>query len=166
MLSIVGFALALTISSPTADSASRHGTASSTNAASVIDTAIARMGGLPALQGIKTARYHLAIQWLNPNFDSRPYRDAPSYEFDTDYRDYGTRIWRNTRRFASGADWLEPIDVPSTARAMLIYVPSMKWVYSSGLTGPLDQEFIARRIAERGWSVARIGTLQLPSGAP
>lgn len=69
------------------------------------------MGGLATLQGIKTARYHLAIQWLNPNFDSQPYRDAPSYEFDTDYRDYGARLWRNTRRFARGADWLEYLDL-------------------------------------------------------
>jgi hypothetical protein len=111
MLSIVGLALAVAISSPTRDSSSRHTTAPIANAASVVDTAIARMGGLAALQGIKTARYHLAIQWLNPNFDLRPYRDAPGYEFDTDYRDYGARIWRNTRRFASGGDWLEYLDL-------------------------------------------------------
>ena len=111
MLSIVGLALTLVISSPTPDSSSRHTTTSSANATSVVDTAIARMGGLAALRGIKTARYHLAIQWLNPNFDSRPYRDAPSYEFDTDYRDYDARIWRNTRRFARGGDWLEYLDL-------------------------------------------------------
>jgi len=112
MLSIVSLALALAISSPTQDS-SRHADAhtATATAASIVDTAIARMGGLPALQGIKTVRYHLAIQWLNPNFDARPYRDSPSYEFDTDYRDYDARIWRNTRHFSRGAGWLEYLDL-------------------------------------------------------
>ncbi|HEV7706325.1 MAG TPA: hypothetical protein VGO46_18660 [Gemmatimonadaceae bacterium] len=110
MLSIVGFALSLAIAAQSPDS-SQHATASSANAASVVDTAIARMGGLPALQAIKIARYHLAIQWLNPSFDPRPYRDGPSYEFDTDYRDYDARIWRNTRRFARGGDWLTYLDL-------------------------------------------------------
>ena len=111
MLSLVGLTIALALASPTADSSIAHATTSRASAASVVDTAIARMGGLDALERIKTARYHIAIQWLNPSFDPRPYRDAPGYEFDTDYRDYGARIWRNTRRFARGGDWLEYLDL-------------------------------------------------------
>jgi hypothetical protein len=111
MLFAVGLALSLAISSSAPDSLSRFSGSSTAGAANIVDTAIARMGGLSALQGIRTARYRMAIQWLNPNFDARPYRDSPGYELDTDYRDYDARIWRNTRRFPTGSNWLEYIDL-------------------------------------------------------
>lgn len=111
MLSLVGLALSLAFSSSAPDSSSKHAEVDHATAAGIVDTAIARMGGLSVLQGINTARYHMALQWLNPNFDSRPYRDAPGYEFDTDYRDYGARIWRNTRRFPNGGDWQVYLDL-------------------------------------------------------
>jgi hypothetical protein len=111
MLSLVALALSLTTSVSAADSSPRIAQVPPPSAASIVDTAIARMGGASTLQSIKTARYHMALQWLNPTFDARPFRDAPGYEFDTDYRDYGARIWRNARRFANGGGWLEYLDL-------------------------------------------------------
>jgi hypothetical protein len=81
------------------------------SAESVVDTAIARMGGLDVLRGIKTVKYDIAIQWLNPSFDARPYIDAPGYELDADYRDYDAHIWRNVRRFPNAGSFDEVLDL-------------------------------------------------------
>ncbi|HKV51055.1 MAG TPA: hypothetical protein VJO52_07645 [Gemmatimonadaceae bacterium] len=71
----------------------------------IVDTAIERMGGLDALRAIKTARYSMVTQWLSTTFSKRPFTDAPSYEMNTDMRDYPSRTWRNTRRFPNGDAW-------------------------------------------------------------
>lgn len=71
----------------------------------IVDTAIVRMGGLDALRAIKTARYSMVTQWLNITFSPRPFTDAPSYELNSDMRDYPSRTWRNTRRFPNGDGW-------------------------------------------------------------
>ena len=79
-------------------------------AMAIVDSAIAQMGGLDALRGIRTARYSMVTQWLSTNFTPRPFEDAPSYELNSDMRDYTTRTWRNVRRFA-GPAWTEITDL-------------------------------------------------------
>ena len=74
---------------------------SQARALSVVDTALARMGGAASLRLIHTVRYELMTQWLATTFDARPFQDAPFYELHTDMRDYDARVWRNTRRFPS-----------------------------------------------------------------
>jgi hypothetical protein len=112
MLSFVALALSLAASAPASGSDSSPGAVHAPpSAAAIVDTAIARMGGFSVLQGIKTVRYAMAIQWLNTSFDARPYSDGPNYELDTDYRDYSQRIWRNDRRFPNGTSWLEYLDL-------------------------------------------------------
>lgn len=80
-------------------------------ASAVVDTAIARMGGLDALRAIRTARYSMVTQWLTTTFNPRPFTDAPSYELNTDMRDYASRTWRNDRRFPNGDTWTDIIDL-------------------------------------------------------
>ncbi|MGH7649144.1 MAG: hypothetical protein ACREND_13590, partial [Gemmatimonadaceae bacterium] len=80
-------------------------------AQAIVDTAIARMGGLDALRAIRTARYAMVTQWLTTTFNSRPFTDAPSYELNTDMRDYVSRTWHNVRRFPTGDKWTEMIDL-------------------------------------------------------
>ena len=85
-----------------------------TNAASaqsVVDTAIARMGGAAALRSINTARYELVTQWLRTSFDSRPFNDLPGYEVHSELRDYRALIWRNVRRFRRDSAWSESVDL-------------------------------------------------------
>jgi hypothetical protein len=71
--------------------------------AAVLDSAIARMGGRPALEGIVRIRREMMTQWQRVSFDDRPYTDFPSYEQHSDVRDYSQLAWRNTRRFQNGS---------------------------------------------------------------
>jgi hypothetical protein len=79
--------------------------------AAVVDTAIARMGGLDALRGVRTVRYEMMTQWLRLSFDPRPFNNAPVYERHTDTRDYSTRTWRNVRRLGVVSQEREFIDL-------------------------------------------------------
>lgn len=77
----------------------------------IVDTAIARMGGMEVLRGIRTARYSMVTQWLATNFEARPFQDVLGYEMSTDMRDYVTRTWHNVRRFPNGLVWSESTDL-------------------------------------------------------
>lgn len=69
---------------------------------------------------------------------------------------------------ASGATrdsvWMESIDLPNSPGTLLLYVPSMRWVYSSRLGGPVELGLVAARARERGWRVDRIGSPRTPDG--
>ena len=80
-------------------------------ARSVVDTALARMGGVAAAQAVKRVRFEMMTQWQRITFDDRPYGDQPSYESHSDLRDYETKSWRNTRRFNNGRTVVEIADV-------------------------------------------------------
>ena len=77
----------------------------------VLDTAIARMGGAPALKGITHARFEMMTMWQRTVLDDRVHADAPSFEWHSDLRDYTIGGWRNSRRFAAGATWREATDL-------------------------------------------------------
>ena len=47
--------------------------------------------------------------WQRLKFDDRPYEDAPSFEWNTDWRDYEMKAWRNTRRNLAGSTWRESV---------------------------------------------------------
>lgn len=87
-------------------------------AAAVVDTAIARMGGLAALERIERVRFEMVTQWLRTEFDARPFADFPSFEFNSDLRDYTLRGWRNTRRNSFAANARAFTDVISDTVAM------------------------------------------------
>jgi hypothetical protein len=73
-------------------------------ATAIVDSAIARMGGRAALEGVVRIRRELITQWQRMSFEQRPYVDMPSYEHHFDVRDYSLMAWRNTRRFMTGGD--------------------------------------------------------------
>lgn len=129
MLSIIAFLLSMVVTTPATPTrlafpvAARHA-----RATAIVDTAIARMGGLDVLRGIRTARYSMVTQWLSTSFDARPFQDAPSYEMNTDMRDYTTRTWHNVRRFPNGPEWTEVTDLvvdTVAARYSLTPAPSV-----------------------------------------
>ncbi|MBK8249869.1 MAG: hypothetical protein IPK85_21120 [Gemmatimonadetes bacterium] len=69
-----------------------------------VERAIARMGGLPALQRIQRVRFEQMTLWHRQTFESRPFSDVVgSYERVSDLRDYSLPAWRNTRRPVSAA---------------------------------------------------------------
>jgi hypothetical protein len=80
-------------------------------ARAVVDAALNRMGGMAALRAIHTVRYDMVTQWLAISFDPRPFQDAPSYEIHTELRDYDLQIWRNRRRYPTGAGFSEVTDL-------------------------------------------------------
>jgi len=61
-------------------------------------------------------------------------------------------------RIGGDSLWLETIDYPDYAGALVAYVPSMRWVYSGLAASPLNLDLLAARIHERGWTVDRIGS--------
>ena len=56
--------------------------------------------------------------------------------------------------------WVEPIDLPDAAGALLVYVPSLRWAYSALAAAPLQRDYVLARIRERGWTVDRLGSLR------
>lgn len=61
-------------------------------------------------------------------------------------------------RISGDSLWAEPIDLADAPGSLLVYVPSLRWVYSFAMTSPADRELILRRVQERGWLVSRIGS--------
>ncbi len=68
-------------------------------AVALIDRAVNRMGGEVALRGIRTIRVDMMTQWQRTALGEHPYADHPSFERNTDLRNYSTNAWRNTRAF-------------------------------------------------------------------
>lgn len=63
----------------------------------VVDRAIAAMGGDSTLRAIRTLRMEVMTQWMRTAIAGRPFLDYPSFERNTDLRDYAAKSWRNTR---------------------------------------------------------------------
>lgn len=65
-----------------------------------------------------------------------------------------------------GADSLrlEPIDLPDAPGSMLVYVPSLRWVYSGMAAAPLQREYVLGWARGRGWVVERVGTIREVAG--
>ncbi len=61
-------------------------------------------------------------------------------------------------RLAGDSAWVEPVDLPTAPGSALLYVPSLKWVYSAGATGPTDATALVNRVRAHGWPVERIGS--------
>ncbi|MEO5800382.1 MAG: hypothetical protein ABIZ70_06300 [Gemmatimonadales bacterium] len=80
-------------------------------ATAMIDRGITRMGGEAALRAIKSIRLEVMTQWQRTTFGDHPYNDAPSYERNSDLRDYTTSSWRNSRVFVSALTTPPMIDV-------------------------------------------------------
>lgn len=74
-------------------------TANDPRAVAIIDQAVTRMGGEPALRGITSLRLDVMTMWQRTGFAVHPYADAPSFERNVELRDYANRAWRNTRFF-------------------------------------------------------------------
>lgn len=72
-------------------------------AVALIERAVTRMGGEPALRAITSLRQDVMTTWQRTAFGDHPYADAPSYERHVDLRDYTTNAWRNTRTFLPGS---------------------------------------------------------------
>ena len=81
------------------------------DARSLLDTAIARMGGAALVRDVRRVRFEMMTQWQRLSFDERPYADQPVYESHTDLRDYDADAWRNTRRFLGAGPNGEIVDV-------------------------------------------------------
>jgi hypothetical protein len=47
---------------------------------------------------------------------------------------------------------------------MLVYVPSLRWVYSGMAAAPLQREYVLGWARRRGWVVERVGTIREVAG--
>lgn len=113
-----------------------HVPAPDPRAVTIIDAAITRMGGAPALAGLTRVRLELMTQWQRTTFDSRPYGDLPSYERHTEQRNYSIPAWRNLRRFPVGSSWREITDVVRDSVAIR---------QSNGAWAPLNVAYVDER---------------------
>jgi hypothetical protein len=55
---------------------------------------------------------------------------------------------------------LETIDLPDIAGSLLVYVPSLHWVYVCNAVTPLDVDLVMARVRDRGWNADRIGSIR------
>jgi len=88
---IVAGILALLVSSAAPDTAAR----------AILDTAIARMGGLAALTAVDRMRLEVMTEWQRTDFATDRPPVILSYELSTELRDYTIPAWRYSRRFFS-----------------------------------------------------------------
>ena len=81
----------------------------------------------------------------------------------------------STIRRVTGGQWIraggdslrvEEIDLPNAPRSLVIYVPSMRWAFSSKIGGPAEMALVTARVRARGWKVDRVGTPANPAGDP
>ncbi len=70
-------------------------------ARAILDTAIARMGGLAALTAVDRMRLEVMTEWQRVDFAADHPPVILSYELSTELRDYTTPAWRYSRRFFS-----------------------------------------------------------------
>jgi hypothetical protein len=60
--------------------------------------------------------------------------------------------------------WAEPLDVPNLQQALLLYVPSIHWAYSSAISAPEQIPMVAELLRARGWLVDVVGSPRTPEG--
>lgn len=60
--------------------------------------------------------------------------------------------------------WIELIDVPNLQHALVLYVPSLHWAYSSAIAEPAQFQMVADRLRRRGWKVDVVGSPRKPEG--
>ncbi|HEX7917934.1 MAG TPA: hypothetical protein VF454_00950 [Gemmatimonadales bacterium] len=60
-------------------------------------------------------------------------------------------------KVGSDSLWLEPIDLPDAPRSLLVYSPTLQWVYSAWAVAPLQSQYVLDRIRSHGWVVQRLG---------
>src|SRR5689334_11815344 len=70
-------------------------------ALAILDSAMARMGGLSALVAVDRVRLEVMTEWQRTDFDARRPPVILSYELSTELRDYTRPAWRYTRKFWS-----------------------------------------------------------------
>ena len=70
-------------------------------ARAILDTAIARMGGLAALTAVDRLRLEVMTEWQRTAFETDRPPVILSYELSTELRDYTIPAWRYSRRFFS-----------------------------------------------------------------
>ncbi len=79
----------------------------------------------------------------------------------------GHDVKKNTLRKEESGRWIriggdsvrvEPIDLADAPGAMVVYAPSLKWVYSALAANPLHLDRIRALVQSRGWKVSRLGT--------
>ena len=68
-------------------------------------------------------------------------------------------------KVGSDSLWLAPIDLPDAPRTMLVYSPTLKWVYSANAFAPLQQQYVVAAIRAKGWSVEKVGSARAVSAA-
>jgi hypothetical protein len=63
-------------------------------------------------------------------------------------------------RVASDSVRLESIDLPDARGSLLVYVPSLRWLYASNAITPLDDNLVLAHARRRGWIVERFGNVR------
>jgi hypothetical protein len=63
-------------------------------------------------------------------------------------------------RVTGDSVWVEPIDLPDAPASLLLYVPSLKWVYASVATAPMHQRYVMDKLRSHGWTAEKIGSLR------
>jgi hypothetical protein len=65
-------------------------------------------------------------------------------------------------RVAGDSLWVEPVDLPDLPGALVIYSPSLQWLYSASTANPLHLDLVLALARSRGWTVAHTGSARAP----
>jgi hypothetical protein len=88
-------------------------------ARAILDTAIARMGGLTTLGAVDRVRLEVMTEWQRTEFETRRPPVILSYELSTELRDYTVPAWRYSRRFYSPNGTSGVVDLVSDSVAAM-----------------------------------------------
>jgi hypothetical protein len=58
--------------------------------------------------------------------------------------------------------WLESVDLPDLPGALVVYSPSLHWLYGASTANPLHLDRMLALARARGWSVTRTGSARAP----
>jgi hypothetical protein len=88
-------------------------------ARAILDTAMARMGGLTALTAVERMRLEVMTEWQRTAFETDRPPVILSYELSTELRDYTIPAWRYSRRFFSPNGTSGVVDLVSDSVAAM-----------------------------------------------
>lgn len=56
--------------------------------------------------------------------------------------------------------WVEPLDLPDVRGALVVWFPGHRWLYAPDAFTALDRTLVLELADERGWDVARMGSIR------
>jgi hypothetical protein len=93
---------------------------------------------------------------------ARPYLDRVLRGYGAPATGVSTIARGQWLRVGGDSLWLEPVDLPDLPGALVVYSPSLQWLYEASAANPLHLDRLLALAKARGWTVVRTGSARAP----